>query len=202
MLIMNRVVLSLVILLGCASCFNETSYDTTYIARIYEQTESSGDYTSLSGVKLYAFDGSTEDWEVSGYDDALAGIITSIETGEQKGPFAWGESYDGSDATLALQLDKVEVVIVAVNPATLTYGYTSYEVPINFPEVYVDLIFYSWKEGIYTTGKWTFSTPESEEEEQEEDSDDEIEEDEEEVEEENEEEEEQTEEETEETQEE
>ncbi len=181
---MNRVILSLVILLGCTSCFKKTEYDTTYIARIYEQTESSGDYTSLSGVKLYAFEGSTEDWEVSSYEDALAGIITSIDSGEQKGPFAWGESVDGSDTTLSMQLTKVEVVIVAVNPATLTYGYTSYEVPINFPEVYVDIILYSWKDGTYTTGKWTFTTPEFEEEED--DEEDEIEEDEEEVEEENE----------------
>lgn len=187
MLIMNRVVLSLVILFGLTSCFNKTSYDTTYIARIYEQTESSGDYTSLSGIKLYAFDGSTEDWEVAGYDDALAGIITSIDSGEQKGPFAWGEAYDDNETTLALQLDKVEVVIVAVNPATLTYGYTSYSVPINFPEVYVDLVFYSWKDGTYTTGKWTFVTPAFEDEEEEDDDDSQIEEDEEEVEEENEE---------------
>ncbi len=183
---MNRVVLFLAMLLGFSSCFNETAYDTTYIVRIYEQTESGGDNTSLSGVQLFAFEGSTEDWEVTGYDDAAAGIITSIDTGEQKGPLAWGEAVDGSDTTLSMQLDKVEVVIVAVNPATLTYGYTSYEVPINFPEVYVDLIFYSWKDGTYTTGKWIFTTPAFEDEEDEEEG--EIEEDEEEAEEEEEEE--------------
>ncbi len=164
----KRVIFAVVALLGAASCYNDTAYDTTYVLRVYEQAESSGDYVALAGTKAYAFSGSTDDWEVQSFEDALAGVATSVESGEQKGPFAWSEPYEQSESNISLQLDRETVMLLIVDPASQIYAYSDYTVPQNFPLALVDIIIRPWKTASYTASTWTFIVPEVEEEETEE----------------------------------
>ncbi len=167
---MNRLILSAVAFLCLTSCFNDVSYTTDYILKPHEQGESSGDYLALGGVVAYAFAGTTDDWEVLSYEDALAGVITSIETGEQRTAFVEAVPYNESDTELLIALDRIEVILVAVDPATEVYAYTNYTVPQNFSEVLVDIVFRPWKTSTYTASTWTFVVPEVEEEEDDESS--------------------------------
>ncbi len=161
---MNRLILSLIALVALTSCFEETAFDTSYVLSIYEQRESSGDYLPLVGTKAYAFKGTTEELYFESYDDAEVGIATSIITGEEQGAFTQGESFEGSENRLNLQLDHEEVVVLLIDPSSQTYAYTDYTVPMNFSSVLVDMVFRQWKDGTYTAGKWTFVAPKAEEE--------------------------------------
>lgn len=166
----------MVVALGALSCFKETGYDTSYILRVWEQTESSADYISLAGAKCYAFAGSKSEWEVTSYESAAAGVVTSIETGAELTAFASSEIYNGDESQLILQLDREEVMLVLVEPSTQVYAYTNYTVPVNYLEIIVDIVFRPWKDSSYTASTWTFIVPESEAEEEE--TDEEIEDDE------------------------
>ncbi|MFI3264993.1 MAG: hypothetical protein SNG38_07560 [Rikenellaceae bacterium] len=165
---MKRLIIVAVALFSLTACFLETSYQTTYIIRPYSQEESGGDNSPLEGVLAYAFEGSSDEWEVDSYLDALTGVLTSSVTGERRVAFAWGESYDGSESYISMTLDREETIIVVVDPASEIYAYTDYTVPYNFSEVFVDLVFYSWKSANYTSSKWTFVVPEVEEDDEEE----------------------------------
>ncbi|MFI3280856.1 MAG: hypothetical protein R3Y44_02670 [Rikenellaceae bacterium] len=173
---MKRLLLLVVVALGALSCFKETGYDTSYILRVWEQTESSADYISLAGAKCYAFAGSKSEWEVTSYESAAAGVVTSIETGAELTAFASSEIYNGDESQLILQLDREEVMLVLVEPSTQVYAYTNYTVPVNYLEIIVDIVFRPWKDSSYTASTWTFIVPESEAEEEE--TDEEIEDDE------------------------
>lgn len=193
---MSRLFSVVVALVLLVSCFADTAYDTTYVLKVQEQLESSGDYTPLEGTKAYAFEGTTSEWGFESYDDALLGVITSLETGEQKGAFTSSQPYEGSSSDLVLQLDRESVVLVLVDPASEVYAYTNYTVPINFDEVLVDIVFRTWKDSSYTASTWTFIVPESDDEAEEENEEEEEEEEEEETEDESEDEEDQTEDDT------
>ncbi len=164
---MNRLLISLVALVALTSCYEETAFDTTYVLTIYEQAESGGDYISLSGCSAYAFEGTTDDLYFESYDDASVGIAISSETGERVGAFAQGQSYEGSESRLFMQLDRESVVLLLVDPSSQTYAYTKYSVPMNFSSVLVDIVFRQWKDSSYTASTWTFVVPEIEEEEEE-----------------------------------
>ncbi|MFI3316149.1 MAG: hypothetical protein SNF93_01050 [Rikenellaceae bacterium] len=168
---MNRLIL-LFVALGLTSCFNDTSYDTNYILQPYEQAESGGDWEPLEGVKAYVFDGNTDDWYIASYDDALAGVITSVAGEEQRGPIAWSTPYGDSETELSLLLDREEVIIVAVDPATEVYAYLAYVVPVNYSEIFATLYFYAWKDASYTYSKWNVIMPEVPKDELDEDVDD------------------------------
>ncbi len=156
---MRRIFLALISAVAFISCFDETGYDTLYVLRVYEQEESGDDFIPLDGCEAYAFAGNTDEWEISSYEDARAGVLTSIETGEQRGPFAWSEPYNDSETQLQLQLDREEVILVIVDPATEVYAYTDYTVPVNFSEVVVDIVFRPWKDSSFTASTWTFIMP-------------------------------------------
>ncbi len=162
---MKRLIILAVAFFSLTACFLETSYQTTYIIRPYSQQESGDDNSPLEGVLVYAFEGSSDDWVVDSYLDALTGVLTSTVTDERRVAFAWGEPYDGSETYISMTLDREETIIVVVDPASEIYAYTDYTVPYNFSEVFVDLVFYRWKSVNYTSSKWTFVVPEVEEEE-------------------------------------
>ncbi len=149
-------------MVGLVSCYKETSFKTTYVLRVAEQVESSGDFAPLAMTKGYAFEGTTDELEFLSYDDAQAGIITSIETGVPKGPFASSQPYMGSESNISFELDRENVVLVVVDPASKTYAYSDYTVPINLAEVFVDIIFRTWKTSTYKASTWTFVVPEVE----------------------------------------
>ncbi len=163
---MNRLIAVVVLLLGLTSCFKQTEYKSQYILRPYDQEESGDDYFPLEGVVAYAFEGTTDEWEIASYEDALVGLATSIESGEQVGPFVWAEPYGDSATELAMSLDRIEVILVAIDPATQVYAYTDYEIPVNLSEIFVDIVFRPWKTASYTASTWTFIVPEVEEDEE------------------------------------
>lgn len=159
---MNRLILILVAIFGLTSCFKETAYQSTYILRPKQQMESGGEYTPLEGVKAYAFEGTTEELSIESYDDALVGVATIIDSGEQQGPFVSADVHNGSTTEISMLLDRVESVIVVVDTQNKIYAYTDYEIPVNLSEIYVDITFLSWKESSYTSNKWNFVVPEVE----------------------------------------
>ncbi len=153
--------------LGFESCYKDTSYNTTYTLRPYEQLESSGDYLSLAGTNSFAFEGSSDELYIDSYEDAVAGIATSVTTGEKIGPYAWSSPSAQSESEICMSLDRIYSFLVVVEPSTGVYAYSDYEIPHNLYEVYVDIVFRSWKDSSYTASTWTFIVPESEEEEEE-----------------------------------
>lgn len=158
----------MVVALSMMSCFGDTAYYTTYVIQPSEQLESGGDYTPLAGTKSYAFAGTTDDLTIESYEDALLGIATSTTTGEKIGPFAWSAPYGDSETDLFFILDREEVVLVVVDPASEIYAYSEYTVPINFDNVFVDIVFRTWKDSAHTASTWTFIVPETQEDDEEE----------------------------------
>ncbi len=150
-------------LVALAGCFKEESYDTTLVLRPTEQTESGGDYVSLSGVVAYAYAADTTYYCVVDYDAALAGIVTNKESGAVLAPIATATAYTAEELedAIAMQTDREEIMLVAVDTKSEGYAYANYTVGINLPTTYITLAFRPWKEGKYLQGKWMYFAAES-----------------------------------------
>ncbi len=146
--------------LGVSSCFEDTAFDTTCTIESYQQVVSGDDYTPLSGVVAHAFAGTTSQWEVASYEDALAGVVTSIANGTTATAFA--TSTEIGEGLLSLPLDREEMILVAVDPASGNYAVRDYELPVNMAQLEITLPFLPWKAADYTVGKWSFKVPEFE----------------------------------------
>lgn len=70
------------VLLG--SCSRKISYETNYILKPLVQEMVSTPTKPQEGVVAYAYAVDTLQWGIASYDDALAGIITSKQTGEKR----------------------------------------------------------------------------------------------------------------------
>lgn len=141
-------------------CFKSVSYDTTYILRPYVQTKNQGDFTSLAGVKAYAFAADTTDWEVASYEDALAGILSSKHVlSDRLTPVATAEPYPQSTTIpssvnwLQMQLQGSLMMIVAVDVEHKLYAYRNQEFAENLSPYIISIPFRSWRTS-YTDGGW------------------------------------------------
>ncbi len=116
----------------------------------------------LPGVVAYAFLADTTYFEVTSYDNALAGIMSDKESGEQIAAFASSQPYNndvyGYEYAVSLLIDQdVEsIAIVAVDTLNEDYGYTTFDLGINIPTTYVAVNFAPWKEGTFVYGNWCF----------------------------------------------
>lgn len=153
---MQRIILYIVILATLTGCFKELSYDTTIVLRPTQQIESGGSAIALPGVVAYAFLADTTYYEVTSYENAMAGIMSDKETGEQITAIAVSTSYDEFDNSVALNVNGEVIAIVAIDTLNGDYGYTTYEVGVNISTTYIAVNFAPWKEGKFTYGNWCF----------------------------------------------
>ncbi len=153
---MRRLVILLFATLGLASCYNSTEFDTDCIISPVTQAASGEEYIDLEGVICYAFEGTTDNWEVASYEDALAGVVTSIVGDSTQSPYAVASPYAGSLSQLSIYLDREFSLLVAIDPSSEIYAYIDYEVPHNLYELYVTLSFLPWKVASYTIKSWTY----------------------------------------------
>lgn len=137
-------------------CFKELSYDTTIVIRPKQQVENGGNTIELPGVVAYAFAADTTDFEVTSFENAMAGIMLNKETGEEISAIAKSTSCDEYNNAIALSIDSEIISIVAIDTLNEDYGYTTYKVGVNVPKTYMSVTFAPWKEGKFKYGNWYF----------------------------------------------
>ncbi len=159
---MQRIILYIAILASLTGCFKELSYNTTVVLRPTQQVVSGGSAVELPGVVAYAFLADTTYFEVTSYENALAGIMSDKETGGQIAAIASSTPYDndisGFENAIALNIDaNAEVIsLVAIDTLNGDYGYTTYEIGVNIATTYIAVNFAPWKTGQFTYGNWCF----------------------------------------------
>lgn len=143
-------------------CFKDNSYETTYVLKPLVQPASVDPTQPLEGVQAYTYAVDTLLWGIESYEDALEGIITLKGDPSQRmtAPAAVATPYtEVEDAVGWLQMPIGEPfqMIVAVDPASRLYAYTTQPQILNLPTLYVSLVFKPWKEGFsYKDGNWSF----------------------------------------------
>lgn len=168
----------LMALMALTSCFKDEWFSCELILRPQEQLESSGDFSPLGGVVLYAFDVSEDDLDdeifaIESYEDALAGVVVNLETGARLSPIGQAVAYDEDiEEALILTAKQEEVMLVAIDTQNEWYAYASYTVGQNLAIAYIYLPFRPWKTSSFTQGDWTFIGPETDETDETDDSDD------------------------------
>ncbi len=156
-------VTSICILIVATSCFEEISYQTTYILKPLSQEKSADPNLTLGGVTGYAFLVDTMDWTVANYDDALAGILTSKGKSKNKfkqhlgtfEPHGIIDTIPDSKDWLKMQVDVPSVMILVVSPEQKLYGYRQQAMAENLDKMYVSIVFHPWKPTkFYLNGPW------------------------------------------------
>lgn len=143
--------------LAGTGCFKTIGYETFYVLRPWMQEGTAKTPIPREKMLTYAFDADTALWNVLSYEDAVAGIITSRETGEKLQSVAHGEPYaiDGNENWLAMQLDGPRFFILAVDQSNMLYGFTEQPIGENLPQMYVSVTFFPKEKGKrYQKGKW------------------------------------------------
>jgi hypothetical protein len=95
-------------------------------------------------------------WEAASWEDADAGIITNIKTGERRSfeflveqpeiELAEGEELNDEDTYIHLALTRSFVFLVAVDPLNRFYAYRPLEMPKPMPWMRLTLMIRTWKE--------------------------------------------------------
>ena len=158
----DRILCSLAALLLFAGCFKSTSYDTEYVLRPYVQTENQGPFTSLGGVRAYAFAADTSGWTVASYDDALEGVLTSRRAAGERmddpvavsAPCPPSADFPNSMDWIAMHTDRSSLLVVAVDPRYRLYAYRQQSFAENLSPYYVSINFRPWRES-YAENGWT-----------------------------------------------
>ncbi len=155
---MKRLATLLLMLVTMTSCFVDTEYNTLYTIKPLEQLESAGEYTTLSGVVAYAFEADTVTWGVESYENALNGVITNRENGEEMTPVSVSEPYEGTfENMVAMQLPFSKVMVLVVDTINKGYAFTEYEIGEGVAQTFVTVIFRTWKNtAAYRDGSWYF----------------------------------------------
>lgn len=139
-------------------CFKDEIYQTKIIFYCYDQVESGGDYFAIDGVVAHSFAADTTDYMVANYDDALAGVLTHRETGEQI--FATTTSQvdpqEGFGSAISLDAAGEQIVLVAVDPPNIQYAYRNYSMGLNLATTYISIIFRGWKTEDFVQSNWQF----------------------------------------------
>ena len=122
------------------------------------QSASGSDVEALEGTLAYAFAADTSEWEVTSYEDALAGIITSRHEPSLKdnAPLATAEPYEaeGTRGWLTMRIRRSSALVVAVNPELRLYGYRQQGFGENMPRLYSTVVFRPWKQSYDESKSW------------------------------------------------
>ena len=155
--------------LALTGCFKKVNNDTTFIVKPNLQAVSSGELTPAEGVWGYAYYVG-EKWEPASYEDAVAMIVTNIESGAAKEkPAAMSKPYAEDDDTERIKIATASphVLLVAIYEAGGMYAFRHYDVGENIPQTYLTLQFRTWKTDKYVDSGWTVnmspSTPDPDE---------------------------------------
>ncbi len=155
-------IIYIVTLLAAVGCYKDVSYNTTIVLRPSQQLESGGAAIELPGVMAYAFAVDTTEYQVTSYENALAGVMSSKESGEEVKAFASSTPYNNdvygyhNSISLLIDADMEYIALVAVDTLNKDYGYTNYKVGVNLPITYIALNFAPWKLGSFKYGNWQF----------------------------------------------
>ena len=153
-----RITAALCLLAALGGCFKDVSYDTSYVLKPLLQSASGSDVEALEGTLAYAFAADTSEWEVTSYEDALAGIITSRRDPSLKdnAPMATAEPYEaeGTRGWLTMRITRSSALVVAVNPELRLYGYRQQGFGENMPRLYSTVVFRPWKQSYDESKSW------------------------------------------------
>jgi hypothetical protein len=96
------------------------------------------------------------EWQAASWEDADAGIITNVRTGERRSfeflasqpeiTLAEGEELLDEETYIHLTLTRSPVFLVAVDPINRFYAYRSLEMPKPMPWMRLTLMIRTWKE--------------------------------------------------------
>ncbi len=151
---MKKIYIALLAIVGLSSCFKETAYQTNCIIDTRQQVVSGDEYIPLTGAIAYSFAGTTSQWGIASFDDALNGVATAVAGGATQA--ALTTSVESGEGRLSLQLEGEEMIIVVVDPESESYAIRDYELPQNLTQLDVTLPFLPWKATTYNVGKWSF----------------------------------------------
>lgn len=140
-----------------AGCFKKIGYDTFYVLHPWTQDGTQRFAPPFGSVRVYAFDADTTQWAVRSYEEALAGTIASVRSGERTEAVAEGEPYviDGNENWLSMRLDGPRFFILAVDLEHRLYAYTEQAMGENLPQLHASVVFpLVWKSRRVKNGKW------------------------------------------------
>ncbi len=162
---MRHILILILSAFSLSSCLEtDLEYNTLLVISPYTQQTSGGDYTPLDGCIAYAFEPvDLEEWYIDSYEDALAGRLRSVSTGESLEAIAKSEAYAGEEvasSSIALQVELEEAFILVVDTQKIGYAYAHYEVGVNILTTYITISFLEWTGGTYSVGDWVYNTPE------------------------------------------
>lgn len=161
----RRITVLLAGILLLTGCFKSVSYDTQFVLKPWMQQYNQYQLVSLPNVLLYAYAVDTAAWTVASYDDALAGVLTSIGDPSQRlgEPYASGVSFGEVDTIPSavdwrkMRLKLSSAMILAVDTEDKLYAYTQQQLYENLSPLYVSVTFQPWRELTrYHYGGWTF----------------------------------------------
>ena len=146
-----------------AGCFKKVSNDTVFIIKpnLQSQSGESGSLPLAEGAVALAWFDRTEQWSLTSYDNALAGILTDTESGEVEtaAPDARSETLDdeGREGWLRLETRSASVLMAVIYPAEQMYAWRVYKTAENLSPTYLTVQFRPWKNGAYDDGGWHVS---------------------------------------------
>ncbi len=163
-----------------SACSKDVTLETRYVIRPLLQTSADDRQPKVvEGATAFAYYVDTTMWKVASYDDAVAGVITHKETGEQRNePAAVSEPYTGNEVPkpapeqraatdaetevstegwLQLHISSPLQMVVVVDPMNKIYAYTNQKLVENLHTLYSTVVFQAWKETTsYQSNGWSF----------------------------------------------
>jgi len=155
------VITALTLAAGCT----KVSVKTQLIVRPKEKTTGDPEWIPAADVRLYAYYVDASKWSAANYADAAEGIITDNATGEIRTiPDVEAEPYESGEelyaGALSLELERNPVMLVAVDRTHGIYGYRSFVLPENLPQMFIVVMFRpDHDEGTFTDSGWTMVNP-------------------------------------------
>ncbi len=138
---MKRVaVIALALLAG--ACSKKFDTDCTVVLTPYFQPGKSAAKELAPAAVSYGFYADTALWEVAGYDDALAGVITSRESGEKR-PFDLSAEAPGG-GTVNFVFAASPAMLVSASRDYPIYGWRGAAVTPDLGTLYLSLTFQSF----------------------------------------------------------
>lgn len=143
------VILALVLATACT----KVKTDCNYVIVPHVQSEQGGAETTPDGLVAYALYGSSDEWSVESYADALAGVFSNMTTGEQRGySLVSGQNERGD---IVFRLTSKDVVIVVADEGIGMYAWRGVKLTDNLWNLTVPVRFRPWRsEYTYNESKW------------------------------------------------
>jgi hypothetical protein len=156
---LSFIILSIISFTTCGKGDYETDLIIRPRIKIAEGSADAGE--PAYQMRVYAWYISKEEkmnneWEAASWEDADAGIITNVRTGERRSfeflasqpevELAEGEVLKDEDTYIHLWLTRSPVFLVAVDPLNRFYAYRSLEMPKPMPWMRLTLMIRTWKE--------------------------------------------------------